>query len=491
MANDSRIDDVPQLGLAAGLASLGYVFWVCGAMEMVERLAYYGVAGVRALYATNAVSAGGLGLTMDQYGDIVATWALVQCILPVFTGGLSDRFGYKQTIAISTAVKIAGYLLMAFVPTYAGFLSGALVLATGTAIFKPGIQGTVVRATKRENSSLAWGIFYQTVNIGGWLGPLLAGYLRKLAWQHVFLACAAIICLNFLLILVYKEPTVEQPAEKKNLAKESLQELARPHVWPYLLIFSGFWFMFMSLYDVLPNAIEDWVDTNTIVRFIFGAGKPEGLLTFFVDLNKEGTQILPEGMINVDAFLIMTTCFLFGWLSGKMSAITSMAIGTVLSSFAMLMFGFSVGGVMTFAGIAVFAVGEMLSSPKFSEYIGNFAPQDKKAMYLGFSQIPLAIGWTLEGKLAPKLYGMYGSKETFARELLQQKGLAEGVPQGEAFTKLVEVLHSTPEATTQMLLQTHDPGVVWLLMAGIGFASAVGMVGYGRWVKSLRAAGRL
>ena len=31
-------------------------------------------------------------------------------------------------------------------------------------------------------------------------------------------------------------------------------------------------------------------------------------------------------------------------------------------------------------------------------------PADKKAMYLGFSQIPVAIGWTLEGKLGPSLY---------------------------------------------------------------------------------------
>jgi len=35
----------------------------------------------------------------------------------------------------------------------------------------PGIQGTLVKATTRANSSMVWGIFYQTVNIGGFLGP--------------------------------------------------------------------------------------------------------------------------------------------------------------------------------------------------------------------------------------------------------------------------------------------------------------------------------
>ncbi|MCA9492824.1 MAG: MFS transporter, partial [Myxococcales bacterium] len=245
-AQSSAVADVKQLGLVAGIASLGYVFWVVGAMEMVERLAYYGVKAVATLYAKAPASEGGLGVSLSDFGNLLLAWAMFQTVVPVFTGGLSDRFGYKQTIAASTVVKIGGYLLMAAFPTYWGFFAGAIVLATGTAIFKPGIQGTLVKATSRENSSLAWGVFYQTVNIGGFLGPLVAGFMRKMEWRYVFLACAAIICLNFLLLLTYTEPKGEEaPASdgpKKSLAAESLQELTRPHVWPYLLIFSGFWF---------------------------------------------------------------------------------------------------------------------------------------------------------------------------------------------------------------------------------------------------------
>jgi proton-dependent oligopeptide transporter, POT family len=189
--------DVEQLGLVASIASLSYVFWIVGGMEMIERLAYYGVKAVATLYARDPVSKGGLGTDLATFGYINATWAFTQSIVPVFTGGLSDRYGYKETIFASTVVKIMGYLTMAFFPTFYGFFAGAILLATGTAIFKPGIQGTLVKSTSRKNSSMAWGIFYQTVNIGGFLGPLVAGYMRKLAWQNVFFACAAIICLNF------------------------------------------------------------------------------------------------------------------------------------------------------------------------------------------------------------------------------------------------------------------------------------------------------
>ena len=43
----------------------------------------------------------------------------------------------------------------------------------------------------------------------------------------------------------------------------------------FLLIVSGFWFMFMQLWDLLPNFIDEWVDTRDVGSFltsIFGDG---------------------------------------------------------------------------------------------------------------------------------------------------------------------------------------------------------------------------
>jgi MFS family permease len=495
--------DVKQLGLVASIASLGYVFWVVGGMEMIERLAYYGVKAVATLYAKDPASKGGLGIDLATFGNILFVWALVQSFVPVLTGGLSDRYGYKETIFASTVVKIAGYLVMAFFPTYYGFFAGAVLLAAGTAIFKPGLQGTLVKATNRQNSSMAWGIFYQTVNIGGFLGPLVAGAMRKMAWRNVFFACAAIICLNFLMLLIYKEPGKAERLERarvrkegkvkeESLARESIRELIKPHVWVYLLIFSGFWFMFNALFDVLPAHIEEWVDTRGIVNAFFGTGGTESAVAkFFIVMNKEGTEILPEGMLNINAGLIMTTCFLFAALSGKMRATTSMVIGTLLSSLALFLSGYSSLGFLSLGAIAIFSVGEMLSSPKFSEFIGNFAPSDKKAMYLGFSQIPLAIGWTLEGKVGPTLYEHLASKENFAREMMRQKDLLSAeaiakIPQGEAFPKLVELTGLDKWDVTHQLYQVHAPTInlVWYIMGAVGVVSAIGIYMYGRWVIS-------
>lgn len=499
----SGLEDVKQLGMFAAIGSLSYVFWVVGGMEMIERLAFYGVKAVAALYATDAASKGGLGIKMSEFGIILTVWAFVQSFIPVFTGGLSDRYGYKETIFISTLIKIIGYLMMAFFPTFGGFFCGAIILATGTAIFKPGIQGTLVKSTTRENSSMAWGIFYQTVNIGGFLGPIVAGALRKMAWQNVFFACAAIISINFLLLLIYKEQGKEErlerarkikagEAKQDNLLVDSLRELAKPHVWTYLLVFSGFWFMFNALFDVLPLHIDQWVNSGDIVQTLFGeGGGKDSALSGFIVLREDGMSIAPEGMLNVNAGLIMLTCFFFAFISGKMRATTSMVVGTLFASVALYVTGMATAGWASVFAISIFSVGEMLSSPKFSEFMGNLAPADKKAMYLGFSQIPLGIGWTLEGFFGPALYEKYASKDVFARELIEERGLmaweeTAKIPNGEAFDKLIELTGESPQALTDILYNTHDVAMVWNIMAVVGIFSAVGIFMYGRWILTLR-----
>ena len=390
---------------------------------------------------------------------------------------------------------------MAFYPTYMGFLIGAIVLATGTGIFKPGIQGTLVKSTNRQNSSMAWGIFYQTVNIGGWMGPLLAAQLRQLAWENLFFACAGIISINFILLLMYKEPHLEQRLEhqrkvaageikQRNLVAESLSELAKPHLWVFLAIMSGFWFMFNALFDVLPLHIRDWVDTSVIVQGLFGSeGTSNRAAIFLLGMSQDGQRIMPEGLLNVNAGLIMLTCFFFAYLSGKLKAVNSMILGTMMTAIAFTMIGFTAGAWVVLFGILLFSIGEMMSSPKFLEFIGNFAPEDKKAMYLGFSQLPLAVGWMLEGYFGPLLYGKFAAKETLSRNWLAQNDVPAadiaGIPEGEAFTYMVELTGRSAESLTQMLYAANNVGYVWYLMAIVAVVSALGLFVYGRWISTL------
>ncbi len=502
--DETTLDDVKQLGMWAAIGSLGYVFWVVGGMEMIERLAFYGVRAVATIYATRPASEHGLGVTMATFGWLLMWWNLVQSLIPVFTGGLSDRYGYKQTIFASTVLKCLGYLVMAWWPSYTGFFVGAMLLATGTAVFKPGIQGTLIKSTTRRNSSMAWGLFYQTVNIGGWIGPLIALHMRsRIGWEYVFYTNAGFICLNFLLLLTYREPGKAERLERlrrarvsgerpRSLFLESLAELRKPHLSVYLLIFSVWWLMFPMLWDVLPKYIEDWVDTGPMVRFLFGAeGASSEVWKFLFGMDEAGRTIQPEGIVNINAGMIMLTCFLFAAVGARMRATTSLLVGTLLIVSALAVFGATNGIGFAVLAMVIFSAGEMLASPKYSEFLGNIAPPDKKAMWIGFSQAPILIGWTIEGKLGPQLYHLFSSKDIFARELLLQHGLSpeavteQALPVGEAFRKLVEVTGQGAEALTRQLYEAHAVGTTWYVFAGIGVLAAAMIYGYGRWIQRL------
>ncbi len=140
--------------------------------------------------------------------------------------------------------------------------------------------------------------------------------------------------------------------------------------------------------------------------------------------------------------------------------------------------------------IVCFSMGEMLSSPKSSEYLGNIAPRQKKAMYLGFSQLPIGIGWSLEGFLGQYLYGRFGSKDTISRQELLDRGIAQpdidAVPIGEAFQELIGVSGQSAEMLTAEMYAANNVGTAWYIMGAVGLVAAAGLYAYGRWTYRLK-----
>lgn len=336
-----------------------------------------------------------------------------------------------------------------------------------------------------------------------WIGPLIALHMRQMQWKYVFYTNAGIICLNFILLLTYREPGKEERLARRqriregkeregSLLADSLKELRKPHLALYLLIFSVWWLMFPMIWDVLPKYVDEWVDTSQIVRTLFGSqGTDNPVFRFLLGIDKTGTTIQPEGIVNINAGMIMLTCFLFAGLSAKMRATTSLFVGTLFVSVALMLLGLTNIAWFCVLALGIFSVGEMLASPKYSEYLGNIAPPDKKAMWIGFSQTPILIGWTIEGKLGPTLYDMYSSKDEFARQMLVGRGMPvdqvshSALAAGDAFAKLVEVTGQSPEALTRLLHEQHHVGMTWFVFAVIGLLAAAMIFCYGRWVRKL------
>jgi proton-dependent oligopeptide transporter, POT family len=477
-------------------------FWVANVMELIERLAYYGVRMVVPIYIASSEDPGGLHFTNVQKGTIFTIWAFIQTLLPMFTGGYADRYGRKPTIAGSIAVKIAGYLLMATQRSFGGFLVGCMTLAMGTAIFKPGVQGTLVLGTTRKNSSIGWGIFYQVVNIGGFLGPPLAGYLHRFAWSWVFYSCAAIVSLNFLTLLTYDDvPPPEAAADKagQEAPRElthgsalevllySVKNIFRPRLVSFILVMSGFYVMFMQLYDTLPNFIEEWVDSSDIVAALH---LHEGLFARAAadPLLSRGLQVPQEEMINLDSGAIILLMLPLAYVTARFKRLWVMVVGIGIAAAGLLLCGISMTGFVCVSGILLFAIGEMASVPKMSEYLGVIAPKGEEALYMGYANIPYAVGWTLADYVGGLAYDRLADKANLALRYLEDHQLVGAdvireTPRTGAFKALMAATHTDARAATTLLWDAYHPYTVWYGFVGVGLLTAVGMIVYAQIAK--------
>jgi len=411
-------------------------FWVSNGIEMFERMAFYGVVMVRGIYVVAAVERGGLGLTHMQRALIFAVWALIQCLLPMFTGAYSDRYGYKKSLYIAFTINFFGYLFMGLANSYETFFMAAVMVGVGTAIFKPPLHGTIAHTVTEKNSSVGWGFFYQLVNIGGFLGPFIAGLMRKIDWEYVFFASAAITLLNFIptifLLKDYsKEVRKEKPDTKNPFATfaDGVMTLVRDGRFViFLLIFSGFWMMFMQLWDTMPIFVDEWVDSSMVVGFLGSIG-----IKGIADVHG---NIPPEWMINLDALSIVLFMLVIGYITGHFKPIVMMILGMIISLFGLIFTGSFTMGWFVLLGIFIFAIGEMTCSPKFSEYIGLMAPPEKKAVYMGYSNIPFAIGWFFALLFSGILYGNFADKFDFGRQYLAQE-----LKSGTVYVQYMEVIN--------------------------------------------------
>ena len=506
-------NDASTLSLGEQFATLSRVFWIANTMEMVERLAYYGLRTVLPIYMVLSVAQGGPEFDHIQKGQIFAWWAAMQSFLPVFTGGYADRYGYKLTVGIAIAIKVLGYLVMAFavdigamitggasssVPghpaVYWTFLAGALLLAAGTAIFKPGLQGILAVQLSKDNASLGWALFYQLVNVGGFLGPYLASAMRLLDWKWVFVSCAVIVCANYFLLLTFPEPDKHTGDEEAPAAEEggflwtlwtSFIGICEPRLMSFLVVFSGFWMMFYQLFDLLPNFITDWVDSSAVLDTLvvplfglFGASVPE----------EWAGQVPAEQMINLNAGMIMLLAFAMGYATGKVRSMTAMILGILISAAAIAGLGISASGWYVLAAIALFSIGEMWASPTKMRYFASIAPPGKKGLYLGYVNATTGIGWFIGSLVAGELYQTGGDPTVLGRRWLATEGglsqqAADALLKDDVLPTLAQTAGTTVQGAQQILWDAYDPQMIWFRFAVIGIVSMIGLIAFDQLAK--------
>ncbi|NOX85262.1 MAG: MFS transporter [Chlorobi bacterium] len=464
-------------------------FWVANSMELFERWAWYGMFTVLALYLTQSTDTGALGFSQSQKGNIMGTVTAILYFLPLFTGALADRFGYKRMLVIAFVILASSYYLMGQFRSYFAVYVTFLLVALGAAIFKPIVSATVARTTDETTSSIGFGIFYMIVNIGGFVGPVFSSKLRHAyGWNIVFIMAASAILVNILLVLLfYKEPYHTKNEDsfatsvKKSL-KNIITALSDSKLTVFLIIMIGFWTMFNQLFYTLPNFIDQWVNTEMIYNWIHGFSPAIASAVG----TKEGT-IAPEMMVNLDAGSIILFQIIVSSIVMRLKPINAIITGIMIVSVGIGLAFATNNGFYVIAGIVIFAFGEMASSPKFTEYIGRIAPKKKEALYMGTSFLPVAVGNYLAGVFSGPVYQSMSDKVSLLKLEVAKRGLeipaiSENFTQNDYFKRAAELLHTDQHGLTLMLWDAYKPYNIWYLFSAIGVITIIALYFYNHFV---------
>ncbi len=206
------------------------VFWMVILFEFFERGSYYGMMSVLAVYFTDILS-----FSKEGAGVILGVIQPILYFLPIVAGALADRFGYRKALTVAFSLLGTGYFLTSQATGYTTVFLALVVMALGAGTFKPIISGTIARSTNEDNSSVAFGIYYWTINLGAFLFPLILVPLLKhnLGWNWIFVASA--VGTGAMLIptlLFFKEPAKEPAEGEKPDSDESGAEDGAGHDEP-------------------------------------------------------------------------------------------------------------------------------------------------------------------------------------------------------------------------------------------------------------------
>jgi POT family proton-dependent oligopeptide transporter len=374
---------------------------------MWERFSFYSMLALFALYLQNPEQ--GFGWTRDRATNLYSNYIAFVYLSPLLGGWIADRkLGYRKSVMLGGLFFMAGHLLLSFrsVPI---MYTALVCLVIGNGFFKPNVS-TMVGALYPEGSHLkdrAYNIFYMGINIGAFLGPVVAEFLVQKVNYHVAFAAAAVGMLFSVTILWRFKRLIEGAdlgrgafAKQKVDPKAALVAVDAPPAAQKLT----------NPIDAIPDRkrIGALVVIYLVVIVFWMAFHQNGLTwTYWANDN---TAWNVTGIISnaINPFWIIALTFplvwFWKWLDRKgkePSTPTKMAIGMFLTALAyyVMFFAGKAGGdtgrvspLWLIGAYAIISLGELMLSPMGLSLVSKVAPQRMRSFMMGGWFVATAIG---------------------------------------------------------------------------------------------------
>ncbi len=376
--------------------------------ELWERASYYSIVALIALFAIASTKDGGLGLTNSDAIEISGDYTLMAFGLPVIFGFLGDRFvGHYRAVVLGAMVIVSGHATLFFGDhtNLTTFWAALWLIAIGTGLLKPAMPCLVSSfyGQNRMRRDRAFKYYYMMINIGGMIGPLVAGIIQvRWGFDWAFLWAGLGMTLA-LVVLVFARPLVPhtergRPGYEIDGVPEPPDPIAEDH---HRLRVN------MTMLSIIFLLFMVWALAYGVFA---GSATSELIGNAYVDREVLGWTIPAAAMNSIEpAIIVLATpllALLLTWLArrGKFPhSVLQMVLGGLLSCAAVVTLGWlameipsgvtaaPVIGLGVFVGAyALMSIGEILISPVYMALITRLAPRRQQATWQG--SVLLAIG---------------------------------------------------------------------------------------------------
>ena len=164
-------------------------------VETWERFSWYGMQAILLYYMYFTVAQGGLGIDKTTALGVMGAYAGSVYLSTILAAWISDRvLGAERTLFYSAIVVALGHVAMAVLPNAAGLVVGLILIAVGSGGVKSNASAIVGKLYAPDDTrrDAGFSLYYLGINLGGFLGPLLTGWLQTSLGFHIAFGAAAV-----------------------------------------------------------------------------------------------------------------------------------------------------------------------------------------------------------------------------------------------------------------------------------------------------------
>ena len=181
--------------------------YVLFATEMWERFSFYTMGAMFALYMRDT-SGQGFAWSVDDTQALYSNYIMCVYMSPLIGGWIADKkLGYRKAVMIGALFFMAGHLLLS-IRSMPAVYAALTCLVIGNGFFKPNVSA-MVGNLYQEGSHLkdrAYNIFYMGINVGAFLAPLVAEFMKtKFGFHPAFAVAVGGMALSIFVLWKWKK----------------------------------------------------------------------------------------------------------------------------------------------------------------------------------------------------------------------------------------------------------------------------------------------